>query len=73
MSATINTSHVQQLERCTITTELWMLGFLGFALGLLLSTWAYTGAAEAPCNPDRAGTDYGYEVCLNEGGTHAPH
>ena len=47
-----------------IKTELLLLAGLVFGSAVLFSTFLYT---DNPCNPSQEGTDYWYEVCMNEG------
>ena len=53
------------IYRCTITTELWISLFLVIAIISLVAGWLYT--REGDCDPANTGTDYWYEVCMNEG------
>jgi hypothetical protein len=50
----------------TIITELRLLAFLVLALAVL-GAFAYTGQKDNDCDPANTGTDYWYEVCMNEG------
>ena len=65
MRANIYKANITQSQRCTVKTELWMLFFLIFSLAALGVTWYHT--EEDLCDPANAGTDYWYEVCMNEG------
>ncbi len=65
MHANIYRENVRQSDRCTITTELWMLAFLGIAVLVLFGTWLNTEPGD--CDPSNTGTDYWYEACMNEG------
>ena len=65
MRANIYRENVRQSQRCTIKTELWALFFLAFGLSALGATWYNTDVN--PCDPENAGTDYWFEVCMNEG------
>ena len=65
MRANIYRENVRQADRCTISTELWLFAFL--AIAMLGLAGACLLIEEDPCDPANEGTDYWYEVCLNEG------
>ena len=48
MRSHIYRAHVRQIDRPTITTELWVALALAIALVVMMSTWSYTWEGPSP-------------------------
>ena len=58
--------HTRTYHR-VMTREFWAELTLAVLAALALAAFLWPATWGNPCDPESAGTDYWYEVCLNEG------